>query len=57
MFIDKGKQLFQLNQLYQQKGIQIVSLYAHPGMGKSSTASGIFQRKTGSLFQSFPCTL
>lgn len=35
MFIDKGRLLFQLNHLYEQEGVQTVSLYAHPGTGKT----------------------
>ena len=45
MFIDKGKLLFQLNQQYQKGGIQIVSLYAHPGMGKTRLLQEFSKRK------------
>ena len=54
MFIDKGKQLFQLNQLYQQKGIQIVSLYAHPGMGKSRLLQEFSKEKQVLYFKASP---
>ena len=54
MFIDKGKQLFQLNELYQQKGIQIVSLYTHPGMGKSRLLQEFSKEKQVLYFKASP---
>ena len=54
MFIDKGKLLFQLNQQYQKGGIQIVSLYAHPGMGKTRLLQEFSKEKQVLYFKASP---
>lgn len=54
MFIDKGKLLFQLNHLYEQGGIQTVSLYAHPGTGKSRLIHEFSKGKSVIYFKASP---
>ena len=57
MFIDKGKLLFQLNQQYQKGGIQIVSLYAHPGMGKTRLLQEFSKEKQVLYFKASPYSM
>lgn len=51
MFIDKGNILFQLNTLYQQGAMQSVSLYSHPGMGKSRLLKEFAKEKSVIYFK------
>lgn len=54
MFIDKGKLLFQLNHLYEQGGVQTVTLYSHPGMGKSRLIRELSKEKSVIYFKASP---
>lgn len=51
MFLDKGNILFQLNELYHQGSLQCVSLYSHPGMGKSRLLREFSKEKTVIYFK------
>ena len=51
MFIDKGQLLSSLTQLYDTQITQAVSLYSHPGMGKSRLLQEFSQERTVLYFK------